>query len=489
MTEAADATNRRARRRVFGTFSGMDYDFAVIGGGSAGYAAARTAASQGLKTVVVEGGAEVGGLCILRGCMPSKTLIESANRMLTLRRAEEFGLRANAIEVHPTEIIARKRRLIGEFADYRREQLENGSFDFIRGRARFHDPHTIQISWPGEAPRELRARSFLISTGSIVRVPPIPGIEDSGALTSDDALELESLPPTLVVLGAGPVALEMAHYFAALGVEVTVIQRGPQLLTGLDADVAGALEDALRKRGITIFTGTRILSIERAPGGTRVTFEHAGMRRVVECAQLLNALGRQPAIGDLSLDAARVDCPQGTIRTDSRQQTSQPHIFAAGDCCGPHEIVHIAIQQGEIAARNASRVLAGDPEEKLESIDYRLKLFVVFTEPEVATVGLTEAEARAQGIDARSASYPFNDHGKSLVMGETEGFVKLIANPATGELLGGAVVGPHAADLIHEVVVAMHFHATAAQFASIPHYHPTLSEIWTYPAEDLASFV
>ncbi|HEY8902529.1 MAG TPA: NAD(P)/FAD-dependent oxidoreductase [Chthoniobacterales bacterium] len=465
----------------------MDYDFAVIGGGSAGYAAARTAASLGLKTVVVEGGSEVGGLCILRGCMPSKTLIESANRMLTLRRAAEFGLRAGEIEVHPSEIIARKRRLIGEFADYRREQLETGAFDFIRGRARFRDPHTIEISWPGEALRELRARSFLVSTGSVVRIPSIPGIEDSGALTSDEALELESLPPTLAVLGAGPVALEMAHYFAALGVEVTVIQRGPQLLTGLDADVAGALEEALRKRGIAIFTGTRILSIERAKGGIRITFEHAGAHRVVECAQLLNALGRQPAIGDLNLDAAGIEHPKGTIQTDSRQQTSQSHIFAAGDCCGPHEIVHVAIQQGEIAARNAARVLAGEAKEKLEAIDYRLKLFVVFTEPEVAMVGLTEAEARAQAVDARSASYPFNDHGKSLVMGETDGFVKLIADSATGELLGGAVVGPHAADLIHEVVVAMHFRATAAQFASIPHYHPTLSEIWTYPAEDLAS--
>jgi pyruvate/2-oxoglutarate dehydrogenase complex dihydrolipoamide dehydrogenase (E3) component len=464
----------------------MDYDFAVIGGGSAGYAAARTAASQGLKTVVVEGGSEVGGLCILRGCMPSKTLIESANRMLTLRRAEEFGLRAGAIEVHPAEIIARKRRLIGEFADYRREQLKTGAFDFIRGRARFLDPHTIEISWPGEAPRELRARSFLVSTGSVVRVPSIPGIEESGALTSDDALELESLPPTLAVLGAGPVALEMAHYFAALGVEVTVIQRGPQLLTGVDADVASALEEALRKRGITIFTGTRILSIEGGESGKRITFEQAGTRRTVECAQLLNALGRQPAIADLGLDAAGVDYPKGTIRTDARQQTNQAHVFAAGDCCGPHEIVHIAIQQGEIAARNAARVLAGEPEEKLESTDYRLKLFVVFTEPQVATVGLTEAEARAQSLDVRAAAYPFNDHGKSLVMGETEGFVKLIANSASGELLGGAVVGPHASDLIHEVVVAMHFRATAAQFASIPHYHPTLSEIWGYPAEELA---
>jgi pyruvate/2-oxoglutarate dehydrogenase complex dihydrolipoamide dehydrogenase (E3) component len=464
----------------------MDFDFAIIGGGSAGYAAARTAAGLGLKTVVIEGGEEVGGLCILRGCMPSKTLIESANRMLTLRRAEEFGLRASGLEVHADEIIARKRRLIGEFADYRRQQLETGKFAFIRGLARFVDPHTVEITWPGTSTRTLQARSFLIATGSVVQTPPVPGLANCDALTSDDILELESLPASLVVLGAGPVALEAAHYFAALGVAVTVIQRGPQLLTGMDADVAGALEEALRARGISIFTGTKITAIECDDAGKRVTFEHEGATRTIACAEILNALGRRPNVANLDLDAAHVALVDGRIGANAHQQTSAPHIFAAGDCCGPHEIVHIAVQQGEIAARNASRVLADEPPASLESIDYRLKLFVTFTEPEVALVGLTEGEAQACGLDFRAASYPFNDHGKSLVMGETDGFVKLVADARSGEILGGAVVGPHASDLIHEIAVAMHFRATATQLATIPHYHPTLSEIWTYPAEDLA---
>jgi pyruvate/2-oxoglutarate dehydrogenase complex dihydrolipoamide dehydrogenase (E3) component len=464
----------------------MDFDFAVIGGGSAGYAAARTAAGLGLRTVVIEGGEEIGGLCILRGCMPTKTLIESANRMLTLRRAEEFGLRANGIEARAAEIVARKRRLIAEFADYRREQLESGKFAFVRGHARFVDPHTVEIAWPDTPTRTLQARSFLIATGSGVQTPPVPGLAECGALTSDDMLELESLPTSLAVLGAGPVALEAAHYFAALGVETTIIQRGPQLLTGMDADVAGALEKALRARGIAIFTGTKITSLARDGAGKRVTFEHAGATRTVECAEILNALGRQPNVAGLDLSAAHVALTDGRVGANPHQQTSAPHIFAAGDCCGPHEIVHIAIQQGEVAARNAARVLASEPPAALESIDYRLKLFVTFTEPQVATVGLAETEARAHGLDFRTATYPFNDHGKSLVMGETEGFVKLLAEAGTGEILGGAVVGPHASDLIHEIVVAMGFRATAAQLAAIPHYHPTLSEIWTYPAEDLA---
>jgi len=464
----------------------MEFDFAIIGGGSAGYAAARTAVDQGLKVVVIEGGEEIGGLCILHGCMPSKALIESANRMITLRRAKEFGLRAENLAVHAEEIIARKRKFIGEFADYRREQLESGKFEFIRGFARFIDAHTIEIEWAGQPTRTLQARSFLIATGSKIQSPHIPGLTECDALTSDDALDLESLPPSLVVLGAGSIGLELTHYFSALGVEVTILQRGPQVLSGTDPDLAIVVEKALRARGVNIFTGTKIHSIESTATGKRVHFEHNGETRTVECAEILNALGRKPNIDGLGLDVVSVAHPHGHVNAAHSQQTSQPHIFAAGDCCGPHAIVHLAVMQGEIAARNAARLLAGKPEADFEKIDYRLKLFVVFTDPEVATVGMCESEAKESGVPYRVATYPFNDHGKSLVMDETEGFVKLITSAETGEILGAGVVGPHADDLIHEIVVAMHFHATAAQLAAIPHYHPTLSEIWTYPAEELA---
>jgi len=173
----------------------------------------------------------------------------------------------------------------------------------------------------------------------------------------------------------------------------------------------------------------------------------------------------------------------GTVTVSSTMQTSQPHIFASGDVTGLHEIVHIAIQQGEIAARNAKKLLDG---KALEAIDYRLKLFAMFSEPQLAVVGLTEREAEEQGIAVRVARYAFHDHGKSMVRGDVEGFVKLIVEARSGEILGGAVVGPEASELIHEIVVAMHFHATADVLSKIPHYHPTLSEIWTYPAEELA---
>ena len=463
---------------------GVDYDFVIIGGGSAGYAAARTAAGLGLKAAVIEGGREVGGLCILRGCMPSKTLIESANRYLTLKHAAEFGLHAGDIGFNAGAIIVRKRRLIGEFAAYRREQLESGSFDFLRGQASFIDAHTVEVRLPDGGTQRLRARSFLIATGSANAAPPIPGLSEAGCLTSDDILECEELPESVIVLGAGPVALEMAHYLSALDCPATIIQRSAQVLTGVDPDVADVVATAFRRRGMTVHTGTKLLRIERDGDIRRVVYEHEGVEKTAEAQAVLNALGRKPNTATLDLGKADVELRGPLIQTTETQQTTAPHIFAAGDCSGPFEVVHVAVEQGEIAARNAARALRGG--DALEKMDHRLKLYAVFTEPQVAAVGLSETEARNRGIEVLTATYPFNDHGKSLVMNETDGFVKLIADKTTREILGGSVVGPHASDLIHEIVVAMRFRATAAQLAAIPHYHPTLAEIWTYPAADLA---
>lgn len=464
----------------------MNYDFLVIGGGSAGYAAARTAAGLGLKTGVVEGAAEVGGLCILRGCMPSKTLIESGNRFLTLRHAGEFGLEAKQIGFSGHEIIARKKRLIGEFADDRREALEKGTFDFLRGRASFLEAGKVRVQLLEGGEKTLAAKSVLISTGSVINTPPIPGLAEAGCLTSDDVLNLEAIPESLIVLGAGPVGLEMAHYFNALGTKVSIIQRSKQLLKGVDPDVAEVVEAAFRRRGMDIYTETQLARIERTGDGTirRAVFTHEGEEKTVGAAAVLNALGRKPNLAGLGLEQASVKLDGPFVKANPHQQTSAPAIFAAGDCTGPYEIVHIAVQQGEIAARNAARLLRGDA--GLESIDYRLKLFAVFTEPQIGSVGLSEIEAKEQKRDFLTARYPFNDHGKSMVMNETDGFVKLLADAKTREIIGGSVVGPHASDLIHEIVVAMRFQATAGQLAATPHYHPTLSEIWTYPAEELA---
>lgn len=462
------------------------YDFIVIGGGSAGYAAAAVAVQHGLKTVVIEGGAEVGGLCILRGCMPSKTLLESAHRADSVRRAAEFGLRAEYLGADAGAIRERKRRLIGEFADYRRQQLEDGRFDFIRGRAAFADAHHIEIELREGGRRRLRGEAFLVATGSVIHCVDVPGLEAAGYWTSDDVLDAERIPKSVIILGGGPIALELASFYAGVGSKVTVIQRSAHVLKESDVDVSEAVKGGMERQGIDIYCETHLLRVEKVDGGKRVGFTHEGQERLVEAEEIVCALGRRPNLGSLSLEHAGVEKSKTGVLINASQQSRTAHIFAAGDVCGPHEIVHIAVQQGELAARNAARLL-GRLGGELETMDYALKLFAVFSQPQVAMVGLSEHEAKLLRYEFLTAKYAFADHGKALVRGESDGFVKLIAARDTRQIIGAACVGPEASELIHEIVVAMNFGATAGALARIPHYHPTLSEIWTYPAEELAA--
>ncbi|MAS93607.1 MAG: dihydrolipoamide dehydrogenase [Verrucomicrobiales bacterium] len=465
------------------------YDFLVIGGGSAGYAAARTAHEFGLKTAVVDGAPELGGLCILRGCMPSKTLIESSNRFRAMRRASEFGLSAENLSVSTEKIIARKRVLIDDFASYRQQQLQDERFDLIRGHASFSSPHSVTVRpLGGGDPFEVEFKTSLISAGSKISRIHIDGLEETGYWTSNDVLDAETVPPSFIVLGGGAIALEMACYLEGIGRNVTVIQRSDQVLSGSDRDVADAVKDAINEReNINIITGTSLKRVTLDPesGKKVVIFEKDGKEQQVEANEILQALGRSPHSDGLQTSEANVAVDhKGRVECGPDQRTSTEHIFAAGDICGPHEIVHIAIEQGEIAANNAA-IHLGKNARPIRKMDYRLVLLGIFTDPEVATVGLTEEEAKKKGLSLASATYPFDDHGKSMVKGETHGFVKMIANTETGEIVGAAVVGPEATELIHEITVAMHFHCTTEEFLKIPHYHPTLSEIWTYPAEDL----
>jgi pyruvate/2-oxoglutarate dehydrogenase complex dihydrolipoamide dehydrogenase (E3) component len=463
------------------------YDFVVIGGGSAGFFAAETAARLGVKSVCIEGGEELGGLCILRGCMPSKTLIESANRFLSFRRAEEFGLSAGHLAFNAEAIISRKRKLIGEFAGYRAQQLTAGDFELKRGQAAFLDPFHVKVRLRDGAEQEIEGKTFLISTGSVLNTVELPGLEKAGYLHSDLALDAENIPRSLTILGGGAIALEFAHFYNALGTSVTILQRSKQVIKEVDHDLATALVDAFERRGINVICGTKIKAAELTKTGKRIRYEKDGAEQILDSEEIFYALGRKPDIESVALQKAGIKTGEnGSVAVNRKMQTSQPHIFAAGDVTALHEIVHIAIYQGEIAARNAHKLLNG---KSLEPIDYRLRLFAMFTEPQLAVVGISERQAEKQGLAVRVARYPFDDHGKSMIRGETEGFVKLVADAGNGEILGGAVVGPEASELIHEIVVAMYFRATAKVLSKIPHYHPTLSEIWTYPAEELAGDV
>ncbi len=461
-----------------------DYDFVVIGGGSAGYAAARTAVAEGLRTAVIDGADTLGGLCILRGCMPSKSLIESGNRNLVLRRAAEFGLKADVGAADIKAIRDRKRMLIDDFASYRQGQLQDGRFSLVRGRAAFESPTSVRVHLHAGGQQVIHFKAACIATGSKVTTLPVPGLNESGFWTSDDVLDADSLPPSFIVLGGGAIALEMTHYLEALGRKVTLIQRSSRLLSFMDAECGETVATAYRQRGIAVHCGTKLLRVERTATGKQVTFLQEGKEHHVTADEILLATGRSAALDGLELETTGVDLNDGKIITSATMQTTCPNLFAAGDVVNSLDVVHIAIQEGEIAAKNAAALLAGKP---LPSrIDYRLTLFGVFSDPQVAAVGRNEAELNEAEIPFLTASYPFNDHGKSMIMGVKEGFVKMIAHRDTGEILGASVVGPEATELIHEIVVAMHYRSTVKHFMSIPHYHPTLSEIWTYPAEELA---
>jgi pyruvate/2-oxoglutarate dehydrogenase complex dihydrolipoamide dehydrogenase (E3) component len=455
----------------------FDFDVAVVGGGSGGYAAARTAAAAGLKTVVIEGGREVGGLCILRGCMPTKALLYAAEVKHLAEHAETWGVRAGKVTFDFTKVMARKAAQIKDFADFRAQQLSDGRFKFIRAQAKFLDAHTLALS----TGKKLTSKNFVIATGSRVSPSPLPELDAVGYLTSDDAVALKRLPKSLIILGGGAIACEFAQFFQRFGVKVTLIQRSEHVLKEFDADAGAEIAKVFRREGMSVFTGTKLVAAARKGRLKTVTFAQNGKRVTVAAEEILFALGRSPNTQSLDLAKAGIKAePNGRIVTNAKMQTTAPHIFAAGDCTGPHEIVHIAIQQGETAVHNLLKPKSP------RKVDYRLLISVVFTEPQVAAVGLTEKAAAARKIPFIAASYPFNDHGKSLLMEAKDGFVKLLANPKTGEIIGGSCVGPSGGELIHEIVAAMAKRMTARELAAMPHYHPTLAEIWTYPAEELA---
>jgi pyruvate/2-oxoglutarate dehydrogenase complex dihydrolipoamide dehydrogenase (E3) component len=466
-------------RRMSSQPHSFDFDVAVIGGGSGGYAAARTAAAAGLRTVVIEGGKEVGGLCILRGCMPTKALLYAAEVRHLSNYASLWGMKPGEVAFDWSAVMARKDGLIKEFADYRAGQLADGRFQFIRAQARFVDPHKLALSNGAT----LTAAHFVLSTGSVVATPPLPQLASVGYITSDEALKLPKPPKSLIVLGGGAVAVEFAQFFARFDVKVTLIQRSARLLKEFDEDASVEVEKVFRREGIDVFTGTMLTDAWREGASKGVTFTHEGKQKRIAADEILFALGRSPNTASLDLPKAGVTTDRGRIVASDRMQTNAPHIYAAGDCTGPYEIVHIAIQQGEIAAHNIAHP------DRPRATDYRLLLSVVFTDPQVATVGLTAQEARARGVPHLAASYPFADHGKSLIMEARDGFVKLLADAKNGEILGGACVGPMGGELIHEIAVAMAKRMTVAELAAMPHYHPTLAEIWTYPAEELAEKV
>ena len=455
----------------------QNFDFIVLGGGSAGYAAARTIHEHGGSVALVDGAEELGGLCILRGCMPSKTLIYSAEMLHLAQKGNIFGFVGEKPQANIKAMHARKKEVIAEFADYRKEQLEDGRFSLFRSYGQFVDAQSVQLS-DGTI---LRSSKILISTGSKVKVPNLPGLSGVNYKTSDDVLDLEAVPSECVVLGGGVVACELAQFLSRVGSRVTLLQRSPHLLKEFPREASRTLENAFELEGLELQLGVTFKGFSQiGKECIEVTYEHQGQEKRIQTSFLFLALGREPATFSLNLDNAGVNLsPTGHVITNSFQQTSCPDIYAAGDCAGPHEIVHIAIKQGETAALHAMQ-------KKVRPMQYDYLLSVVFTDPQLAVVGLNPSELNNRKIDFLSASFPFDDHGKSILMDAKHGYVAVHADKKTGVVLGAECVSKDAGELIHSLSVAVGLKATVHDLLNADWYHPTLSEIWTYPLEDLA---
>ena len=449
------------------------FDLIVVGAGSGGYAAARVSRELGASVALVDQG-PLGGLCILRGCMPSKTLIATGDLAHEIRHAHELGVQASEPVVDFAAVMERKREIIQGFADYRVAGIE--TFPVFHGEATFESPHKLRVGND-----VIEGKAFVVATGSSIVPAVFPGLAETGYIESDEALVLDAPPKSLIVLGGGYVGSELGQFYARIGVPTTILIRSGQLLTDEDTDIGAGLTEYFREEGIAVETGAHVTRVSRADDGRKVVhYTQDGVEKSLAAHEIFYALGRIPTIAGLNLEAAGVTYHAVTgIVIDDTMRTSQQHIFAVGDVTGRFALVHIAIQQGELAARNAVHGA-------FEHVDYSLsKTHTVFSDPQVAVAGETEKELQRSGTPYIAASYPFNDHGKAISIGKTKGFVKMLAAPSDGRILGAAILGANGSDLIHEIIVALFYRATVFDFVKIPHLHPTLAEIWTYPAEEL----
>jgi pyruvate/2-oxoglutarate dehydrogenase complex dihydrolipoamide dehydrogenase (E3) component len=436
-------------------------DLLVIGGGAGGLVVASVAAQLGLRVALVEKSSRLGGDCLHSGCVPSKTLLQSAKVASLMRRGGEFGLDAVTPQVDLGRVSDHVHAVIDHIQQHDDpERFRAYGCDVLFGAAAFTDPHTVQVN--GQV---LRGRRFVIATGSRPAVPPIPGLADIDYLTNESVFDLRDLPRRLVVLGGGPIGVEMAQAFSRLGSAVSLVERLPELLPHEDPEITALLRQRLAGDGIQILTSTAVQRVSSE--GQAIHVECDGGRRL-QADKLLVATGRKPGVDSLGLEAAGVDYDARGVKVDRRLRTSQKHIFACGDVCGPYQFTHMAEYQAGIVISNA---VFRFPKKS----NYRVVPRVTYTDPELAHVGMTVQEAAAQGIETKVLSFPFNAIDRALAEVEPYGMSKFVTRK--GRLLGATILGPHAGELIHEVALAMQTGATLRDLSATIHAYPTLAQI------------
>ncbi len=445
----AEVLNRSRGGSESNTGGHYDYDLLIIGSGGSGFSAAIQAVSYGAKVGMIERGT-VGGTCVNIGCVPSKALLRAGEINHLAGNHPFSGLTTSAGPVDLKSLVAQKNELVGEMRQHKYVDLiDDYGFELIRGEARFVNEGTVEVSG-----RQITARNFLISTGASPAVPNIPGMKDVEYLTSTTALELQEVPKRLVVIGSGYIAMELGQFFHNLGVEVTLMQRSDRVLKHYDPEISEAVTQALTKQGIQFITGATFRRVEQDGDIKRIHVTVDGQEQVIEAEQLLVATGRRPNTETLNLEAANVKVgDRGEVVVDGYTRTTNPQIYAAGDVTMGPQFVYVAAYEGWIVAENA----VGGTNQKL---DLRAVPGVTFTNPSIATVGLTEEQARAEGYEVITSVLPLDAVPRALVNRETTGVFKLVADAKTRKVLGAHVVAENAGDVIYAATLMVKFGLT-----------------------------
>src|SRR3990167_8945581 len=445
------------------------YDLVIIGGGVAGLVTASGAAQFLTKVALVEK-ESLGGDCLHCGCVPTKTLVQSAKVASLLKRSEEFGIEKSGVQVNFQKVLNRMRSVqerIGKNDDP--ERFRKMGVELFLGEGKFIDSHTFEVNG-----KLLKGKKFLIATGSRPIILPIPGLKESGALTNITVLKLDHLPKSMVILGAGPIGLEFAQVFARLGTKVTVVEKMGQILPREDKELADQLEVILKAEGIDIVTCTEVKSVNRTESGRRFVAGQCADHKTLnlEVDEVMIAVGRAPNVDGLNLEAAGVKYDQRKgITTGLNMRTSQKHIFACGDVSGPFPFTHVAEYQAGIVVSNALFPFMN------RKADYRVVPWTTYTDPELGRVGLTEEEAKKQygESNVQVFRFPFKEVDRAIIEAEGHGLIKLVCNKKN-QILGVHLSGPSAGELLHEFVLAMKAKLPITQISQTIHVYPTLSQ-------------
>jgi dihydrolipoamide dehydrogenase len=441
------------------------YDLAVIGGGPGGYVAAIRASQYGLKVALIEE-REMGGTCLNRGCIPTKSLLHSAEVFNTVKSCSEFGVSVENPGFDYKKMADKKDAAVKQLRSGVEYLVKSSGAAIINGRALIKDKNTIEVT--GENVRTVTTDKIIIATGSKPLKPPIPGIGSQKVLTSDEVLNLRSCPDSVVIIGGGVIGVEFATIFNSLGKNVTIIEMLESILPGIDTEISGLMRKSLEKKGIKIFTGGKVTSISSA-ANTACIFEQGDKEQRAEGDIVIVAVGRKPNTEGIGLENIGIKTERGFVKVNDKLETTVDGVYAIGDITGKVLLAHLASAQGLTAAANASG--------KNLSMGYSIVPGCIYTSPEIAMVGLTEAEAIKKGYQVKIGRFPVSANGKSMVMGEREGLAKIVTDEATGGILGAHIMGPRATDMIAELCAAMKLESTIEELTDTIHPHPTVSEI------------